>query len=125
MSMFRRISSILATASMASLWLLSPATGSTVQAHRFAPFPSCGDHFTLSRSGAWIRVVGVDLKAFSNAYMLVWAAANGEGHGPYNASPYGGANFEFDSGSTSKTTVAISLTNTENTVTLCAADYNE
>lgn len=51
-------------------------------------------------------------------------SAHGTEHGPYNASPYGGANFTFSTGSSSRTTVAISLTNSENTATLCAADYS-
>jgi hypothetical protein len=88
-----------------------------------APFPSCGDHFTLFRSGSTVRIVGVDLKAFSNGYMLVWVAANGKSFGPYNASPSGGANFQINTGSSAQTTIAISLTNSANTVTLCAQDY--
>jgi hypothetical protein len=88
-----------------------------------APFPDCGDHFAVTRSGQNIHVVGVDLYQFSRKYMLVFTAANGRGHGPYNASPYGGANFYFDSGSYSRTTISISLTNHDNTVTLCAGNY--
>ncbi|MGH3245446.1 MAG: hypothetical protein ACRDOI_04420 [Trebonia sp.] len=88
-----------------------------------APYPSCGEHFGLQRSGKNVRVVGVDLKAFSNGYMLVFAAANDESFGPYNASPNGGANFVINTGSTAQTTIAISLTNDANTVTLCAQDY--
>lgn len=88
-----------------------------------APFPSCGEHFGLQRSGSNVRVVGVDLSAFSKGYMLVFAAANDKSFGPYNASPNGGANFVINTGSTAQTTIAISLTNSANTVTLCAQDY--
>ena len=55
--------------------------------------------------------------------MLVYASANGKGFGPYNASPHGGANFSSNTGNSSKTTIAISLTNDTNAVTLCALDY--
>lgn len=90
-----------------------------------APFPTCGDHFTLTRSGSNVRIVGVDLKAFSSGYMLVWPAANGDGFGPYKASPNGGANFSINTGSSSQTTISISLTTDSETdpVTLCASDY--
>lgn len=94
-----------------------------VQVRPLAPYGPCGDHFHLTRSGRTVRVVGTDLKAFSSSYMLVFASANGRGFGPYNASPYGGANFSFDSGSSSRTTVGISLTNDSNTATLCASNY--
>lgn len=88
-----------------------------------APYGPCGSHFQLSRSGSTVRVVGIGLNAFSSGYMLVFASANGRGFGPYNASPYGGANFSFNSGSSSKTTVGISLTNDSNSATLCASNY--
>jgi hypothetical protein len=57
--------------------------------------------------------------------MLVWAEANGNGFGPYNASPGGGARFNIDTGSSSPTTIGIQLTtdNIENPTTLCAQDY--
>lgn len=99
------------------------AVAAKVSPSPLAPFPSCGEHFALQRSGKNVRVVGVDLSAFSKGYMLVFAAANGESFGPYNASPYGGANFVINTGSTAQTTIAISLTNDANTVTLCAQDY--
>jgi hypothetical protein len=70
-----------------------------------------------------VHVLGVDLKAFSSGYMLVFASANGDGHGPYDASPNGGANFTFDSGKSAKTDVGISLTNDNNTDTLCGSTY--
>jgi hypothetical protein len=88
-----------------------------------APIPSCGEHFALQRSGRNVRVVGVNLNAFSRGYMFVWAAAHDKSFGPFNASPYGGANFVINTGSSSQTTVAISLTNDSNKVTLCAQDY--
>lgn len=55
--------------------------------------------------------------------MSVYAAANDNSYGPYPASPYGGASFEINTGSTAQTTIAISLTDADNTVTLCAQDY--
>jgi hypothetical protein len=116
----------------ASVALVAPAGAATgtlhaparsAAAHPRAPFPSCGDHFQFTRSGSNVRVVGVGLNAFSSGYMLVYASANGRDFGPYNASPYGGANFSINTGSSSKTTIAISLTNDSNTATLCASDY--
>ena len=117
---------------IASLALVTPAKAATraVQAplhtaavHPLAPYPSCGGHFTLIRSGSDVRITGNSLYVFSKGYMLVYAAANGKDFGPYNASPYGGANFEINTGSKSQTTIAISLTDDNNTVTLCASDY--
>ena len=99
------------------------AASSTPSVIPEAPFPSCGSHFNLFRSGKNVRIIGVDLKAFSNGYMLVWVEANGNSYGPYNASPNGGANFTINTGSTAQTTIAISLTDSDNTVTLCAQDY--
>lgn len=43
--------------------------------------------------------------------------------GAYNASPYGGANFQLSTGSTSKRTFYVSLTNDSNTQTLCQDSY--
>jgi hypothetical protein len=100
-----------------------PAKAVAAKVSPQAPFPSCGEHFGLQRSGKNVRVVGVDLSAFSKGYMLVFASANDESFGPYNASPNGGANFVINTGSTAQTTIAISLTNDANTVTLCAQDY--
>jgi hypothetical protein len=83
----------------------------------------CGEHFGLQRSGRYVRVVGTSLYVFSKDFMLVYAAANDNSYGPYNASPNGGASFEIDTGSTAQTAIAISLTDDGNTVTLCAQDY--
>jgi hypothetical protein len=120
-----------------SLYLVAPAsaaprvtpsssnfTSLAVQdVQRHVPFPSCGDHFQFYRKGDNVRVVGTDLKVFSKGYMLVWAAANGNAYGPYNASPNGGANFTIDTGSSHATTISITLTNDEDTAVLCAQDY--
>ncbi len=113
----------LAGPAAAAPYLAPAAAAGSVQLRPLAPYGPCGDHFQLTRSGRTVRVVGISLNAFSGGYMLVFASANGRGFGPYNASPYGGANFSFDSGSSYKTTVAISLTNDRNTVTLCASNY--
>lgn len=88
-----------------------------------APFPGCGDHFQLTRASSNVTIVGVGLNAFSRGYMLVYVSAHGKSFGPYNASPYGGARFSINTGSSSKTTISISLTNDSNTVTLCSSDY--
>jgi hypothetical protein len=107
-----------------SLALVVPASAASRPSVRpDAPFPSCGEHFQLTRNGKDVRIIGTDLYVFSKGYMLVWPAANNKSFGSYNASPNGGANFEINTGSTAQTTVAISLTNSANTVTLCAADY--
>lgn len=55
--------------------------------------------------------------------MLVYASANGRSNGPYTGSPNSGANFTFDSGSPSQTNVGITLTNSNNTATLCTGSY--
>jgi hypothetical protein len=121
---------ILLAASMALVAPSGAATGTlhaparNAAAHPTAPFPSCGDHFQLTRSGSNVRIVGVGLNAFSRGYMLVYVSAHGRSYGPYNASPYGGANFTINTGSSSRTTIAISLTNDTNTATLCSSDYN-
>jgi hypothetical protein len=123
MRRLRRPIVVSAAGLFASLAFLAPATAATSTLHPLAPFPPCSDHFQLSRSGVDVHVVGTDLKAFSSSYMLVFASANGDGHGPYNASPNSGANFTFNSGKSSKTDVGISLTNDNNTDTLCASTY--
>lgn len=99
----------------------SPAMAATP--HPLAPFPACGNHFMLSRAGNTVHIIANDLGAFFNGYMLVWPAANGKSFGPFNASPNGGAAFNIDTGSSAKTTVAISLTDSGNELTLCADDY--
>ncbi|MCA1221889.1 hypothetical protein [Streptomyces sp. 8L] len=99
------------------------ATSVIANAHPLAPIPGCGNHFFFSRSGSTVRVAGTDLGAFSSGYMLVYASAKGTAHGPYNASPTSRANFSFSTGSSSKATIAIDLTNDSNTQTLCSSDY--
>lgn len=101
----------------------SPAKTTAATVSPYAPFPSCGEHFLLTRSGKNVRIVGTDLYVFSKGYMLVWPAANDKSFGAFNASPNGGANFTINTGSTAQTTISISLTNSANTVTLCAQDY--
>jgi hypothetical protein len=89
-----------------------------------APFPSCGDHFTLVRSGANVRIVGVDLGAFLNGVMSVWVAVDGNSFdSPYPASAKNSASFVINTGSNAETTVSISLTDLADTETLCAQDY--
>jgi hypothetical protein len=100
-----------------------PAKTAAATGSPYAPFPSCGEHFLLTRTGRDVRIVGTNLNAFSKGYMLVWPAANGKSYGSFPAAPYGGANFEINTGSTAPTTISISLTNDANTVTLCAQDY--
>jgi hypothetical protein len=122
MTTLRRFAASVVAAPVVALALAAaPAMAATV--HPDAPYPACGDHFTLSRAGSNIHVVGVDLGAFSSGYMLVWPAADGKGYGPYNAAPSYGAGFTFNTGETSKTTVSIDLTDADNTVTLCSSDY--
>lgn len=96
---------------------------SSQRAQPQAPYGSCGSHFSLSRNGSTVRVVGTDLYVFSRDYMLVYASANGRSNGPYTGSPNSGANFTFDSGSPSQTNVGITLTNSNNTATLCTGSY--
>jgi hypothetical protein len=85
--------------------------------------PACGEHFQLTRSGRNVKVIGTNLGYFLNAYTSVWAAANNKSFGPYTGSPQSGADFTINTGSTAQTTVAISLTDVDNTTTLCASDY--
>gem|GEM_PF-4241799 len=66
----------------------------------------------------------MELNRFSSRYMLVWVSdSSGKSYGAYNASPYGGANFQLSTGSTSKRTFYVSLTNDSNTQTLCQDSY--
>lgn len=131
MRSFRKMTLAALVAVPLSVGLVVPASASTsvpakavaVKPSPQAPFPSCGEHFLLQRKGSDVRVVGTDLYVFSKGYMWVFAAANGNSYGPYNASPNGGASFEINTGSTAQTTIAISLTDDGNTVTLCASDY--
>lgn len=67
-----------------------------------------------------MHVAGVGLDAFGGGDKLVFASAHDKGYGPYNATG-SSANFEINTGSSSPTDIAISLTNDENTVTLCAS----
>lgn len=121
---FRKFLMTALVAPVATVALAGNAMASTATVARpYAPFPECGNHFILSRAGANVHVVGVDLGAFFSGYMLVWPAANGRSFGPYNAAPSYGAGFTFNSGSTSKTTVSISLTDSSNVLTLCSSDY--
>jgi hypothetical protein len=120
-----------------SVALVAPASAATGAASSaalvarpavtYAPFPSCGDHFTFRRSGVDVRIVGVDLEAFlpsDDPYGLVYVSANNKGFSsPYNASRYSGASFEINTGSKSQTTISISLTNDTDTATLCSQDY--
>jgi len=55
--------------------------------------------------------------------MLVFVDWSG-GYEEYGASSNGGASFEINTGSSSRTDISISLTNEENTATLCASTYN-
>lgn len=117
----RSITTACITMLAAVLLLVAPAQAGRDLSN--APYPSCGGHFQLYRNGTLVRVVGTDLYVFSRGYMLVFTSANGRGHGPYNASPYGGANFQFSSGSSSRTTVSVTLTNSNNSATLCSSNY--
>jgi len=72
---------------------------------------------------SYLAGVGLPWSARQGLAMLVYTSANGVGHGPYNASPYGGANFRFSTGSSSRTTVTVTLTNSNNTATLCSSNY--
>lgn len=90
----------------------------------YAPFPSCGDAFTLFRGGDLVRIVAgaSSLSRFGKGIMYVYVAADGESFGPYGASSTGGASFQIRTASSKATTIAISLTN-ESGTTLCAQDY--
>lgn len=132
MGMIRAAALGLATAVSLSVAFVAPAMAATSTAnapsasasvHPNSPIPLCGDHFQLTRHGSVVRIVGVDLKAFSSGYMLVFTAYNGKSAGPYGASPNGGANFEINTGSASKTDITVDLTNDANTVTLCSSTY--
>jgi hypothetical protein len=115
----------------ASVALVAPAGAATGTLHAStrsaavprAPFPGCGNHFQLTRASSNVTIVGVGLNAFSSGYMLVYVSAHGKSFGPYNASPYGGARFLINTGTSSKTTISISLTNDTGEVTLCSSDY--
>lgn len=99
------------------------AAASVVVAPR-APYGSCGSHFQLTRTSQSIRVVGTSLNVYSSGYMLVYPSdSHSKSYGAYNASPYGGANFVIDTGVSSKQFIYITLTNSSNTVTLCADSY--
>lgn len=131
---FRRVCLPLFTTLMVGSALTAPATARTVTplpdrtvASASRPvngFPSCGDHFTLSRSGVSVRVVGIGLNAFWPGYMLVYVSDSyNKSYGPYNASPRGGANFTINTGTSSKQSFIVELTDSNNYYTLCQSFY--
>lgn len=83
--------------------------------------PDCPEYtIQISRSGTDVHVVGVSLYTISSDHMLLWPADDsGQSYGAWNGSPYGGANFTFDSGTISPSYVSVSVTNSANTLTHC------
>lgn len=119
-----RLRTVLVSMMMGLFLAGAPGIASAAQATEQGPFPYCGDHIQITRSSSTVRVVGVELNRFSSRYMLVWVSdSSGKSYGAYNASPYGGANFQLSTGSTSKRTFYVSLTNDSNTQTLCQDSY--
>jgi hypothetical protein len=115
----------------ATLALVTPALAAPTASH---PTPSvqadtpsgrCGDHFMVTYNAVTgeMKVVGYGLSAFSPHYMLVFATYDGHVYGPYNASPYGGARFVFDTAYSLGSAVYIEVTDDANTTTLCHGGY--
>lgn len=102
---------------------LSTVTAATAAPMR-APYPPCGSHFKFTRSSSSVKVVGTNLNAFWPGYMLVHVADQyNKSYGPYNASPYGGANFTMSTGRTSKQTFQLTLTSSDNVEIVCTDSY--
>lgn len=118
----RRVFVPLAGALLAVAGLTAPVSAQSLAP--LAPYPSCGGSFHLTRSSSSVKVVGTGLNQWSSGYMLVFVSDSyGHGYGPYNASPYGGANFTINTGRTSKQNINVDLTDSSNTYTLCTGTY--
>lgn len=111
------------SASAATQAISSPTSLASAKAIPDAPFPDCGDYFTLTRGNNTenVRVTGINLNYWGKGLKAAFASANGHAVGPYYGSNT--ITFSINTGSTSPTTIAVSLTNEEDTATLCSGDY--
>lgn len=88
------------------------------------PPPSCWQNFHMTRTGTDVRIVAEEMYMYlgNDEYGLIWVSDEyGTHYSAYNVSPYGGANFVIDTGRTGKQNISVSVTNAENTRTLCDA----
>lgn len=78
----------------------------------------------MTRTGTDVRIVAEEMYMYlgNDEYGLIWVSDEyGTHYSAYNVSPYGGANFVIDTGRTGKQNISVSVTNAENTRTLCDA----
>lgn len=84
-----------------------------------SPPPSCWENFSMTRYGEEVRIAGVDL---GSGYKLVWPSDEyGTDYGAYNATTY--TNFVIDTHRTEQQNISVSVTDVDNTTTLCEATF--
>lgn len=84
-----------------------------------SPPPSCWQNFSMTRYGEEVRIAGVDLGPGNK---LVWPSDQyGTDYGAYNATTY--TNFVIDTHRTEQQNISVSVTDVDNTTTLCEATF--